>query len=261
MTAEPKKQTEQHLIDAEGQRLLRERLPRHWVLREYRPDYGLDFALEVFEAPKSDGQATGYATLGEHIFIQLKTVAAREAKPLQVYSRVNVEKQREVLNTANPSGELHTLRFQLETSELVTVERMGVGLPVLLVVADLSKKKCFFVCLNDYIDKILIPRHKDYRSKASRTIHIPVLNEVGTAELGQVALRWYGKRPKLYAAFQRFVFQAAELRYEEHSRDSARMAKYFASRIASYDFWDDTEMWGLIPRYGAAVRRLLAGAE
>ena len=44
-----KKQSEQHLIDRAGQDLLRSKLPKHWILREYRPDYGLDFALETFE--------------------------------------------------------------------------------------------------------------------------------------------------------------------------------------------------------------------
>lgn len=109
------------------------------------------------------------------------------------------------------------------------------------------------MCLNDYIDKILIPRHEDYRSAESRTIHVPLLNEVGTSEPGQVALRWYAKRTKLYSAFQRFIFQAAEIEYEWHSPEGPAMAKYFASRIASYDFWDDTEMWQLIPFYGGQL--------
>jgi hypothetical protein len=253
-----KKQSEQHLIDAEGQRLLRSRLPRHWILREYRPDYGLDFALEIFSAAKEGEHATTYETLGEHIFIQLKTVKSSDIKPLKLYGRMNVEKGREALNKNDLVGELNTVRFSLETPELVTVERMGIGIPVLLVVADLSRSECFFVCLNDYIDKILIPRHLNYRDKASRTIHVPVLNEVGAEAPGQVALRWYAKRPKLLAAFQRFVFQHAELEYAWRYPDGLAMAKYFAERIASYDFWDDTEMWGLIPYYGAAVRRFLA---
>src|SRR5690349_21107358 len=99
MTSDPKKRSEHHLIDAEGERLLRKRLPRHWVLREYRPDYGLDFALEVFARPKSDGNAATYETLGEHIFIQLKTVLSAKTSSLKVYGRPNVEKQREVLDT------------------------------------------------------------------------------------------------------------------------------------------------------------------
>jgi hypothetical protein len=257
MAAQGKKQSEQHLIDADGQKLLRERLPRHWVLREYRPDYGIDYALEIFAPPKQRGGQVTYETLGEHIFIQLKSVQTVQIKPLKLYGRVNVEKQREALKKDELIGALETVRFPLETSELVTVERMGVGVPVLLVVADLSSSKCFFVCLNDYIDKILVPRYDDYRMANHRTIHVPVLNEVGSPEPGQAALRWYAKRPKLYAAFQRFVFQAAELEYEWYSPIGPTMARYFATRIASYDFWDDTEMWGLIGYYGAALRRFL----
>lgn len=252
-----KQQSEQHLIDAEGQQLLRSRLPRHWVLREYRPDYGLDFALEVFAAAKEGKYTKTYETLGEHIFIQLKSVKSCEVKPLKLYGRMNVEKGREVLNKEDLVGEMDTVRFQLDTPELVTVERMGVGVPVLLVVADISRKKCFFVCLNDYIDKILIPRHQDYRNKGTRTIHVPVLNEIGDKTLGLVALRWYAKRPKLFAAFQRFVFQHAELEYSLPSPKALVMARYFAERIASYDFWDDTEMWQMIPYYGAVIRRFL----
>jgi hypothetical protein len=64
--------TEQHVIDKEAQDLLRSVLPKNWILRDYRPDYGLDFALEVFrEVPQDDGKhgAKGsFETLGEHIF-------------------------------------------------------------------------------------------------------------------------------------------------------------------------------------------------
>jgi hypothetical protein len=262
MSIEAKKQTEQHLIDEQGQQLLRARLPRHWRLREYRPDYGLDFALELFAEPKSQekGPLT-YETLGEHLFIQLKTVESAEIKPLSIYARGNVEKARETLDKAKLVGSLETVRFSLETSEIVTVERMGVGVPVLLVVADLSRSKCFFVCLNDYIDKILVPRHEDYRSKEHRTIHVPVMNEIGEPVPGRVALRWYGKRAKLYSAFQRFVFQWAELQYAWGTPEAEPMAKYFAARLRAYDFWTDTEMWPLLQHYGDAVQRFLNGTE
>lgn len=261
MKFDAKKQSEQHLIDADGQRLLRSRLPRHWILREYRPDHGLDFALEIFALPKKSATPATYETLGEHLFIQLKTVRTAEVKSLRLYGRKNVEKQREAIDKEDLVGELETIRFPLETQEIFTVDRMGVGVPVLLVIADLSRSQCFFVCLNDYIDKILIPRHDDYRSKETRTIHIPLLNEVGTEVPGQTALRWYAKRPKLYAAFQRFVFQAAEIRNEYELPNGPAMARYFASRIAAYDFWDDTEMWALIPECGKAVRKILTSGS
>ncbi len=250
-----KQQVDQHLIDRDGQALLRRKLPRHWVLREYPPDYGLDFVLEVFSEGKPDEQGRQrYETLGEHIFIQLKTVAEPEPAPLQLFGRGNVEKARETLRRDKPAGEVETYRFSLETSELVTIERMGIGVPVLLVIADLKNERCSFVCVNDYIDKILIPRHDDYRDKASRTIHVPVRNEIG-AEAGQVALRWYAKRPKLMAAFQRFTFQFSELGFAIHTEGFDAMARYFLQRILPYDFWDDVEMWQPIGWWAAALRK------
>jgi hypothetical protein len=211
---EAKRRSEQHLIDADGQRLLRARLPRHWVLREYRPDYGLDYSLEVFRDPSGkDTKHQTYETLGEHLFIQLKTVEDATTGFLKIYGRYNVEKRRETLNKDDLVGELETIRIQIETSELVTVERMGMGVPVLLVVADLADQRCYFVCLNDYIDKILIPRHEDYTRKESRTVHVPNANEVCDERRGAAAIRWYSQRPKLYAAFQRFGYQYVELQY------------------------------------------------
>jgi hypothetical protein len=255
---EAKQRSEQHLIDADGEHLLRHCLPRHWVLRAYRPDYGLDFSLEVFRQPtdKAKKHAT-YETLGEHLFIQLKSCSNTTSAPLQIYGRYNVEKKRERLNKADLVGQMETIRFSVDTPELVTVERMGVAVPVLLVVADLTAERCYFACLNDYVDKILVPRHDDYTTKNTRTIHVPVANQVGDPIIGASALRWYAKRAKLYAAFQRFVFQSTELNYAWDSSEFLPMARYFASRIAKYDFWDDTEMWELVGYYGSKVRHFL----
>lgn len=251
-----KQRSEQHIIDERGQSLLKSLLPIHWILREYRPDYGLDYALEIFSQP-SDGR---YETLGEHIFVQLKSVSSVKVLPLKLHWRVNVEKQPEELRKNEVEGYLETIRFSLETSELMTVERMGVGVPVLLVIADISTSKCYFVCLNDYIDKILIPKHADYTTKGSRTIHIPSMNRIGSS-FGEVALRWYGKRPKLYAAFQRFIFQEAELQYARDTTKFMQMAHYFASRIENYDFWDDMEMWDMIGYYGSALKEFISNGR
>lgn len=255
-----KQRSEQHLIDQEGEKLLRSKLPSHWVLREYRPDYGLDFAIEIFKpSVTSLGSPNTYETLGEHLFVQLKSIAKPVIKSLTLFSRGNVEKGPEQLDRADEICDVDTYRFQLETSELMTVERMGVGLPVLLVIADLQAQRCSFVCLNDYIDKILIPRHVDYRLKGSRTIHVPVRNEIGT-EPGLVALRWYAKRPKLLAAFQRFTYQNSELQWAADA-DWRSLANTFAGKISQYDFWGDTEMCGLIPYNGAGLRRFIATGQ
>jgi hypothetical protein len=249
-----KKRVVQHLIDERGQRLLEASIPEHWILRAYRPDYGLDFALEIFSCAGSD---SSHETLGEHIFIQLKSVQNPEMRALTLYSRVNVEKEREALDKANPVGEIDVVSFQLEISELLTVERMSVAVPVLLVVADLSRGKCFFVCLNDYVDKILVPRYLDYSVRKSRAIHIPMLNTLSRDGHGRDALRWYAKRAKLYSAFMRFGFQLAELEYARGSADIVRQARYFADRISHYDFWHDLEMWRIVGRYSVALDNLI----
>lgn len=120
--AKAKQRSEQHLIDEKGQLLLKSVLPKHWVLREYRPDYGLDYALEIFSPLSSALKYITCETLGEHIFIQLKSVSTTETKPCQLFRRYNVEKQSEQLMKDQPVGVLDTIRFPLETSELVTVE-------------------------------------------------------------------------------------------------------------------------------------------
>ncbi len=251
-----KKLSEQHIIDQEGEKLLREKLPRHWLLRQYRPDYGLDFTIETFKTGEAaDGKPRTYETLGEHLFVQLKSVSKPVALPLALYERRNVEKAPEQLERKNEIGTVDTYRFQLEVSELLTVERMGIGIPVLLVIADLANRRCSFVCLNDYIDKILIPRHLDYRTKNSRTIHVPLRNEIGS-DMGQIALRWYAKRPKLLAAFQRFTYQFSELQQADNG-DWRELANYFARRIACYDFWDDLEMCAPIEYNAAGLRRFI----
>ena len=250
MARTAKRRAPQHLVDERGVALLRRKIPENWVLREYRPDYGLDFAVEVFE-----GEGSPYPqTLGEHFFIQLKSTVSAKTGALQLHKRGNVEKGSEELSD-KPAMSLDTYRLNLETSELVTVERMGVGQPVLLVVADIERDKCCFVCLNDYVDKILIPRFAEYSNAGHRTVHIPCNNDLAT-ESGKVALRWYAKRSKLISAFQRFTFQYSELRWAEDG-DWRSLADHFAKKIARYDFWDDLEMCPIIGFYRDGLRRFI----
>jgi hypothetical protein len=67
-----KQRTAQHLIDHEGTQLFRSKLPKHWILREYRPDYGLDLTVEVFKAQDGGGErSTNYETLREHLIARI----------------------------------------------------------------------------------------------------------------------------------------------------------------------------------------------
>jgi len=142
---------------------------------------------------------------------------------------------------------------------LVTIQRMGIALPVLLVIADIKNKTCNFVCLNDYIDKILLPQKEDYRNKSSKMIYIPKANSINS-EVGTNALRWYAKRSKLISAFQRFTYQYSELKFHSDG-DWRSMAEYFAKRIEAYDFWDDVEMCPIIGHYRDGLRRFIHNGQ
>jgi hypothetical protein len=225
-------------------------------VHEYRPDYGIDFTVEIFKFLENSPNAE---TLGEHLFVQLKSVDSMESKPLELYARDNVEKFDEALRRDEIEAVIDTFRFQLDTPQLVTVERMGIGVPTLLVLAELSTERCFFVCLNDYIDKILIPRHANYREQGSHSIHIPFDNELGTA-FGLQALRWYAKRPKLLAAFLRFNYQYAELS-RAWTGERRGLATLFGRRISAYDFWDDIEMCPAIHKLGTHLQQFMSTGQ
>jgi hypothetical protein len=247
----------QHVIDEEAQQLLRAILPSHWRLRAYQPDYGLDFTLELFQPPpESEGAPQGaFETLGEHLFIQLKGARQASRAKYPVYSRMNVERFGYEERPKKLVSEIDTLPISIEPTELLTVQRMGAGLPVLLVRADLDQHKCYFVCLNDYVDKILLPCHGKDALNHSRTVHIPALNDLGNPAIGHTAVKWYGKRPKLYAAFQKFIYQQAELAWcGENEVERRRLALHCANILLDYDFWHNTPMWKILDYYAAALR-------
>ena len=134
---------------------------------------------------------------------------------------------------------------------------MGYGVPVLLVVADLENTQCYFVCLNDYIDKILVPQHGNYTSIKTRTIYVPVTNNL-SSEHGIRALRWYGKRAKLLAAFHTFAYQSHELQYLadfDQNDELIRMSRHFAERNMRYDFWGEMEVCDVITMLGKQLRQ------
>jgi hypothetical protein len=258
--AKVKARTEAHLIDEAGQQLLRSALPKEWVIHEYRPDYGVDYSVELF-SPTSLQPAGGrvaFETLGEHVFVQLKSTRCAKTQTKRVPSRLNVElTTSEVLDTRNVV-DLPVVKCQIEASELATVQRMGSALPVILVVADLASNCCYFVCLNDYIDKVLIPKYKDEAVSKSRTIEIPTTNRLGDHVVGHTAIRWYGKRAKLYAAFQKIVFQQGEISHIPSSSEQfLSVVKHFGRLLLHYDIWDSTEMWAIVGDYGQALKRLL----
>ncbi|OKH34385.1 hypothetical protein NIES2101_39045 [Calothrix sp. HK-06] len=190
--------------------ILREKLPESWVIHEYGPDYGIDYVIELFDY--IDDKKTMAETLGENFFVQLKASSSIEYISKRVYPRGNVEKGK-LSEDKSEYFDIEVAKFNLEMSELLTVQSMGVAIPVLLVLVDVITRRAFFICLNDYIDKVLAPDDSNYSKKESKTLYIPLKNEIINCEQNLLALRVYGKRSKMYGAFSKFYYQKNEIEF------------------------------------------------
>ncbi len=188
--------------------LLRTALPSHWVIHEYTPDYGIDGTVEVFDYVDSDEQ---YAeTLGETFFFQLKSVEKSAPVAVALPGRYNVEKG-PYREDASEAIQSQVVKFQLETDELLTIEAMGAGVVVVMFLVCLDTQTVYFVNLTDTIDKVLTPETPDWREQMSKSVRLPVLNELSPNTPVLSLLRFYGARPKLMGLFSKIHFQWAEL--------------------------------------------------
>lgn len=230
-------------------RVLREKLPQEWVVHSYGADYGIDCVVELFDFVNSDKKLA--ETLGENLFIQLKSSDCIEYTTRKAYSRGNVAKGR-LREDKNDYVEIEVAKFKLDMSDILTVQSMGIAIPVLLVLVDTNSEKAFFVCLNDYIDKVLIPEDPCYASKSSKIIYIPIANEILNQENALVALRAYGKRSKMYGAFSLFNYQLNEIRhmqdmstipYHMFSEYDIGMIKTFVEIALRQDVWSGHKFW------------------
>ncbi len=224
-----KKRPEQHIIGENGVSVLKEIFPKEWAVREYTPDYGIDLDVELFE----DLGNGIYRTLGEHVLFQVKGTKSIKKKTVKLYSRKNVEK--EYKEEKSEYCVMEVVQYQIDTDLLVTVEKMGSAVPVLLSVVDLESSSAYFVCLNDYIEKILIPAKPDFYAQQTVTINIPVENCVNTTE-GRHIIEWYGKRAKLYAFFNKVNYQLHELNYSSDI-NYKELTDHFLRILCRLDVW------------------------
>jgi hypothetical protein len=241
-----KRKSQSQVIGEEAVRVVQNLLPAHWTARPYHPDFGLDLEVEVFDDLKMD--ENGYSTsdtLGEHFFLQVKGATALLSQAIEIQQRTNVElpPRQEIVSASRMT--IDAFAYRLETPLLATVQRMGAGLPVLLVLVDTTARRAFFVCLSDYIEKILLPTDAAYAESATQLIHVPARNEIFQTADAVVPLRFYAKRAKLMAAFQKFAYQNSELAYTSN-HDLAEVTTHFAKILLRYDFWESCEFWAPI---------------
>lgn len=230
-----KKRPIAHIRGEQGVNILKSYFPVPWVVREYMPDYGIDLSVELF---KECGD--GFITSGEHIFFQVKGSQTLRKGALKIKPRVNVEK--EYRSADGEATEIEVVKFVVDTDLLSTVEKMGSSVPVILSVIDETSKDAYFVCLNDYIEKIIIPENVDYGAQASKTIYIPVKNKIN-GEGGIETIEWYAKRPKLYALFNKINYQKRELQYCDQY-NIVRQITHFLKILLRSDAWSAADYFG-----------------
>lgn len=262
-----KKRTISHLIDHEGITILRNLLPKEWVHREYKPDYGIDFDVEVFDYIEDDN----LVSLGEHFFVQLKSSSKVKVTKIKVFPRVNVEKQPLTIDKSK-TRTMEVMSVQLDSSDFSLAQSMGPSVPTLLFLCDIEAESIYYVCLNDYVDKLLLPEGADFTRQSNYTVYVPLFNQVSNSEEFLIPLRFYARRAKLYAAFNKFRYQRNELSYllphlETTSIDQVRSSDefitilHFASIARSYDFWEDTWAWPALSITYQYLRNLINNLE
>ncbi|MDE7284484.1 MAG: DUF4365 domain-containing protein [Lachnospiraceae bacterium] len=230
-----KKRATSHIKGEQAVNLLKRYFPDYWVVREYTPDYGIDLSVELFNKNENN-----YITMGEHIFFQVKGTADIKIKSLKIQERNNVEKEYSFSNKC--VANIEVIEFVIETDLLVTVEKMGSAVPVILCVVDLKTENSYFVCLNDYIEKIIVPMDSNYFNKKNKTIYIPKENKLNSEDGVQI-VEWYAKRPKLYALFNKINYQKRELVYTNQN-NMETIITHFLNILLRSDAWSAQNYFG-----------------
>ncbi|MVN77715.1 DUF4365 domain-containing protein [Hymenobacter sp. HMF4947] len=205
--ARRKRRVIQHIMEDGSYDVIKKHLPKEWVIRPFnQPDYGIDLVIELFD--KIDERYS--ETLGEFIYVQVKSVTDLEETPEKIYPVGNVAKA-EWRENRSEHIEIPVIKYPFDTNSIYTIQTWGASVSVLLLVVNITTEDAYFICMNDYIDKLLLPKTPDYEKQASVTVTIPAYNNLKDKEVTQAAFGFYGKRAKLLAAFSKFFYQKNEI--------------------------------------------------
>lgn len=240
--SEVKKRPRNHVIEKKSLSIIEDILPEHWVIRGYTPDYGIDISIELFK----DISDKMYITEGEHLYVQVKGTDNINFGKHKVYERKNVEKVG--VQIKDRYTEVDVVKFSLETSELLTVEKMGSAVPVLLFVVDIQTSNIYYVCLNDYVEKVIVPEDREYFNKQSRTIYIPCTNIIEHENRDIIPLLWYAKRAKLFALFNKIKYQKEEMKYIGYET-LLEQSIYFGNILLRMGAWEAKSIWSILDGY------------
>jgi hypothetical protein len=247
-----KERGETHLSEDDSEVAVKSLLPKEWVMRKLHPDYGVDITVEVFERA-----GTKIPTMGEFLFVQLKSTHSPAKSTIKIRRRGNVEKANDAQD-GEAEHELDVVAFQIDTDTIDNARLMGPSTPLLLFLTDLQEKEVYYICLTDYYDKVLEPRGFTCSGQASVTLHIPLSNRLSSTHAVEV-MRFFATRAKMYGMFNLAQFQFREMRYllqafSSHEnlaelRSNFAIIERFARRLRAMPIWEREVPWALLPHY------------
>jgi hypothetical protein len=259
-----KSRVENHLKEDASEILVSELLPQEWVIRKLHPDYGVDVTIEVFEREEQR-----IPTMGEFLFVQLKSTTSLKRGIEPIRPRGNVEKAVD-LQDSEAEHELDVVRYVVDTDTIDNARLMGPSTPLMLFVCDLSEGEVYYVCLTDYYDKIIEPRGIDLSGQDTITVLIPAGNKLTDPRSSQV-MRFYASRAKLYGMFNLAQFQYREARsilrdisnHEHLGKLSSNFAmiERFARRLRAMPIWEREIPWQLMRDYRARLDLIIKNIE
>ena len=195
-----------------------------------------------------------FSLLANTFFVQLKSHSKVQWITKEVHTRDNVDKT-PLKYDRTQSSRMRVIAEPLDTAELQLARSMGPATPLALVVADTTHSKVHWVCLNDFVDKVLVPAEgQDLSLQDSHTVHLPDFNRIHPTDDSLIPLRFLARRGKLYSAFNRFRCQRHEIQYaldrwamgvahQLDDPDLLHLANHFLGTVLAYDFWKTTHAW------------------
>lgn len=149
--SDPPKRVRSHALADDGVWWTYGCFPREWVVREQKPDYGIDLEVEVFD---EDEYATGMV-LG----VQVKTID-------------------------QPFPSRGTYAYRAEVGWVKGW--LSRPYPVVLVCFFATDQRALWLWVKDFVHLTLDPAQPNWRDQAWITLHIPCSREFGRGSMGEV---------------------------------------------------------------------------
>ncbi len=109
---------------------------------QLHPDFGIDRVIEVFERQDVGDSKAVAQTLGELLFVQIKSTATVKKSTRTVHSRMNVAKfGPEAPPPDDGTASINVIPYSIDVSLLNTVSAMGTAIPVLLFYVSLTENR------------------------------------------------------------------------------------------------------------------------